>query len=375
MVYQKRLFAALFLVPVLAIGLTVACGDDGDGTGPNGYPEGPAGDAAAALEQVIDDYFAPNEPTFGSLEFFGRRIGTALGLAPAVAAPSLRSAAALLVSCFPTEIDGAIFDYNFGSGTYQVSGSGRPAGSVRFMLYEVDAAGNPQQGAQLGYIDIACDYVFNQISWDVTLDLAVVANDVTVLTADLAGSASTAQLGLNGTGLIRNPSGSPTATFSDLGGTRVFNPSAGEFGSSSGFTIGYGSSPLPGDISLALGVFGDVTDAFEVTGGVRKGPFTTIPDWEFDAYVSAPSGTMSGRIYLASTNDNGLYACPGGTWNTPTMGQPSGCAETGETVVDVTSADLNAVRDVFVGLQYMWAPLNDLVVLAFDIGELVLQQL
>jgi len=180
MAHQRRSLAALLLTPALALGLTVACGDDGDGTGPNGYPEGPAGDAAAALEQVIDDYFAPNEPTFGSLEFFGRRIGTALGFAPAVAAPSLRSAAALLVSCFPTEIDGAIFDYNFGSGTYQVSGSGRPAGSVRFLLYEVDAAGNPQQGAQLGYIDIACDYVFNQISWDVTLDLAVVANDVTV---------------------------------------------------------------------------------------------------------------------------------------------------------------------------------------------------
>jgi hypothetical protein len=356
----------------LVLGLTVACGDDGDGTGPNGQPEGPAGDAAAALEQVIDDYFAPNEPTFGSIEFFGRRIGASLGVAPAVAPPSLRSAAALLVSCFPTEIDGAIFDYDFGSGTYQVSGSGRPAGSVRFLLYEVDASGNPQQGAQLGYIDIACDYVFNQISWDVTVDLAVVANDVTVLTADLSGSASTSLLSLNGTGLIRNPAGSPTATFGDLGGSRVFNPSPGEFGSSSGFTIGYGSSPLPGELSLAFGVFGDVSEAFDVVGAVRKGPFTTNPDWEFDALVSAPSGTMSGRVYLASLVDNGLYACPGGTWNTPTMGQPSGCAEMGETVVDVTSADLNAVRDVFVALQYMWTPLNDLLVLAYDIGELVL---
>jgi hypothetical protein len=372
MEHRRRLPAALLLAPALALGLTSACGDDGDGTGPGGQPEGPAGDAAAALEQVIDDYFAPNEPTFGSIDFFGGRIATALGLAPAVAAPSLRSAAALVVSCFPTEIDGAIFDYDFGSGTYQVSGSGRPAGSVRFLLYEVDASGNPQQGSQLGYMDVACDYVFNQIDWDVTLDLAVVANDVTVLTADLTGSASTSLLSLNGTGLIRNPAGSPTATFGDLGGSRVFNPSPGEFGSSSGFTIGYGSSPLPGEISLAFGVFGDVAEAFDLTGAVRKGPFTTIPDWEFDALVSAPSGTMSGRVYLASLDDNGLYACAGGTWITPTMGQPSGCAETGETVVDVTSADLNAVRDVFVALQYMWTPLNDLLVLAYDIGELVI---
>lgn len=373
MEHRRRLRVALFLAPALALGLTAACGDDG-GTGPNGQPEGPAGDAAAALEDVIDDYFAPNEPTFGSINFFGGRIASALGVAPAPTAPTLMSTASLLVSCFPTDIDGSVFDYNFSSGAYQVSGGGRPLGSVRFVLYEVDAAGNPQQGNQLGYIDVACDAVFGGVNWSETVGMTVVVEDVTVLSANLTGSASTSLVSLSGTGTISNPSGSPTAAFGSLGGSRIFNPSPGEFGTSSGFDFGFGAAPsLPGELSLAFGVLGDVGDAFQVTGSVRKGPLTTIPDWEFDATIAAPNGTMSGRVYLASPVENGLYACPGGTWNVPTMGQPSGCAETGESVVDVTTADLTAVRDVFIALQDMWTPLNDFLVLAYDIGELPLQ--
>jgi hypothetical protein len=363
------------VAPALALGLTSACGDNGGGTGPNGQPEGPAGDAAAALEGVIEDYFTPNEPAFESLRFFARRASDALGVGPAPAATSLMGAAGQLATCFGPETDGAVFDYNFSSGAYEVSTTGRPPGSVRFVLYEVDAGGNPQQGNQLGNLDIGCDAVFGGVSWSETVDMTVEVGGVIVISADLSGSASTSSLSLSGTGFISAPSGSPTASLADLGGIRTFNPSPGEFGNTSGFYFGFGGGPaLPGELSLGLGVLGDVDGAFSVAGAVRKGPLTTIPDWEFDATIDAPNGTMSGRIYLASPVENGLYACPGGTWNAPTMGQPSGCAESGESVVEVTTADLNAVRNVFLALQEMWSPLNDFLLLAYDVGELPLQQ-
>jgi len=369
---RGRLRVALLATPLLALALTAACGDDGGGTG-TGQPPGPGGDAAAALGAVIGDYFTPNEPTFGSLNFFAPRISAALGIGPAPAAPAVMSASSQLASCFPIDIDGATFDYNFSSGAYEVSGTGRPAGSVRFVLYTVDTSGNPQQGNQLGNLDIACDAVFGGVSWSETIGMTVTVGSVTVLDADLSGTASTSVVSLGGPGIIRAPAGSPTATFSSLGGSRTFNPSAGEFGTSSGFTIGYGTSPLPDEISLTCGVFGEVNGAFNMTGGIRKGPVTTIPDWEFEAFIDAPSGTMSGRVYLASPVDNGLYACPGGTWSAPTMGEPSGCSD-GETVVDVSTADLNAVRDVFMAWQDMWSPLNEFLVLAYDVGELPLRQ-
>jgi hypothetical protein len=348
-VYQR--WTRSFVAPALVLGLLVACSDDKSGTGPENLPEGPTGDAAEALESVVMEFFEGNDDTFTSLETLGPLIGGALGANPSIVAPTAFSATALQ-SCLPVDVVGMTFEWDFSLDSYVPNQmSGAPADGVRFLLYQIDGSGNPQQGS-VGHVDIDCPSQLPSINMTTT----IVWNGVTII--DMSGQGALnptdGSLSINIDGGVFTPDGS--AWMGYVGGITQ-GQSIVAYGS--GFTFDI----LPGqEIFAAFSRVDDTSGGFTSFAEAQKGLSQNTFEWAVSVDIVGDQSSLSGFVFLASLSDNGLIACAEGSWNSLQITEASRCTPQGEPFVDgVSAAEREAVRAAFLALRTIWEGIDGIV--------------
>jgi hypothetical protein len=343
---QKR--TRFLVAQALVLALVVACSEDNGGTGPDNLPEGPTGDAAAALGEVITDYFDGNDATFGSLGALGPLIGGALGANPSVAAPAAFSASAAQ-SCLPIDVVGMTFEYDFTLSSFVPSQmSGAPADGVRFLLYNVDGSGNPQPGS-VGHVDIDCPSQLPSIS--MTITIVWEGTTIVNMTGQGAFNPLDGSLSINIDGGLFTPDGSDWMGY--VGGISQGQTNVA-YGS--GFTF-----DLPGELFVTFSRSDDPSGSFWSFAEAQQGITQQTFEWAVSVDIVGDQNSLAGFVFLASLNENGLIGCAEGSWNSLQITDASRCAG-GEPFVDsVTAAEREAVRAAFLAMRTMWESIDFIV--------------
>ena len=348
---------------VLALAVVVGCSEDAEegNTGPD-IPEafGPAGDAAAAVGDVADKFFRANAAAFQSVGVFGPLIGGALSLAPSTS--GLARSSGFAQSCLSETLVGTTFDFDFSQNAYvQSQLGGAPTDGMRFLLFNVDAQGNPQQGSPLGQIDIVCTGQLPSID----VNIAIVVADVTVLSMNVGGGIDPVggSFNLFANGLLRAPDGSSTLTFGDMGASSAGGIIGGtQYGSSFDFNI------APSEQIFAMFGRTEIGDGtFIVFANVQKG-FSDF-EWSFMLELfGQQDGSVTGRVDLVSRGPNGTFACVSGNFENPSIDDASACEEPGAAAIDgVDSDQRGAVAAAYRDMRSMWAALDSILRTGLDI--------
>lgn len=348
---------------VAAGALTAGCGDDA--TGPGGGAAGPAGALAQVVGDAAQDVVVDNEPSFESAAFFAPHIATLLSTAPE---PPGRTATALVqqVSCFAESVLGMTYDYDFSASGYLATNqSGAPVNGARFLLYALNSSGSPQQGSQLGQLDVTCTAEpTGPSSFSVVFSLSIVAGNVSVLTMNMSGPVNV------GSG-IRQVNGSGSLTSADGSRTIAFEGGDAAGGVAGGGAFGFSLDPAAG-VTAAFARFNQQDGTFYVLVSATKQPVVTeIPEWAFEAYPEGTGQTYSGATPVRLTGADigtGVFACIGGSFTTPQITASSDCSDGEYEIENVGSAERQAVGAAYDALRSMWTTLFDVLDLGIEVA-------
>lgn len=359
--YTRELRHLLSVALVTA--LAVACGDDDAGNGPNDIPQasGPAGDVAAAIGEAAATFFVGNEAAYQSVSHFAPLIGGVLNVAPTAGGPAAASAAAQ--SCFSTNVVGKTFDFDFSQGGYDLTQvTGAPAEGIRFVLYDLDDQGDPQQGDPLGHIDIVCAALLPTVD----MTVAIVANDVTVLNLRATGNANPLEgtLAVNFSGYLQDAQGTKAVNIGDYGSSAV------TMSQSIPYSSGFDLNISPADqLFVTFGRMNMQDGTFFVGANAQKGLFADNFEWSFYMELfGSPGESVTGRVDIASQGPNGLFACMSGQFDAPDVSAPDDCATQENPAVNgVGAAELAAVEFSYNTMREMWEALDSIINTGIDI--------
>lgn len=337
------------LVLILALGLSVSCGDDDGPTGNGGSVGGPLGDFAALLDQTVEKYLENNQPAFVSLQTFAPSIPGVLSVAPGVAIP-VTSASLQQQGCIDPAIHGTTYEYDFGQNAY-VAGqmTGAPTDGARFLLYEGQQAN--------GHLDVTCPGDLPTIN----VTMAIVWDGLTVYSATTTGNVNLTNLSwsVNTTGFLRDPLSTDVLNIEPGGlgvGTQV---------TSSGFQF-----VIPAeDFTVSLGL-NEQNGAF-VSGLAIKGSGV---DHEWSLMLTADgtsAESLSGYVDLASVEvGQGVVACVSGSFEAPTFSDASGCTDEAQLPVygGVTSAHRSALAAGYAALYTIWETLTEIMQTGIEVA-------
>ena len=242
---------------------------------------------------------------------------------------------------------GATFVYDPDADEYVVDPDreGAPASGVRFVLYEVDAAGTPILEEEIGHADLVDEG--DESAEDVALRLTVVAHERTALDYRTTVDIGVPWAEITVAGFLQ-----------DEGGVQLdFGITARGEQSTAGGSL---------DITFDLGI---AARGFSISGsvsGVENGGegagevelVVTHRRHTLDVDVTGADGQLDGSIYL----DGNLFATVSGDAGNPTLLSGDGDPLTfGETLV--LQRILDALEDVFDLLEDLVDPVDELVLL------------
>jgi len=347
---------------VAAGALTAGCGDDA--TGPGGGAAGPAGALAQVVGDAARDVVVDNEPSFESAAFFAPHIATLLSTPPE---PPTGTVPALVqqVSCFSESVLGMTYDYDFSASGYAATNqSGAPVNGARFLLYTVNSSGSPQQGSQLGQLDVTCTAEpTGPSSYSIVFSLSIVSGNVSVLTMNMSGPVNV------GSG-VRQVTGSGSLGSAD--GSRTIAFEGGDLaGGGSGGSFAFDLVPADG-VTASFARLAQQDGSFYVLVSARKQPvLTELPEWAFDAYPEGTGGSFSGTspIWLTGADiGTGVFACIGGSYTAPDITASSDCSNGEYEIENVGSAERQATAESYSALRSMWTALFDVLDIGIDVA-------
>ena len=283
--------------------------------------EEPLAELSSAVTRVQSDYVAPNQALFKSLD----------GLLPYVDA--ILSATP---SWIPNRLSPSLLGrtYGFDGAAYQVTGApGAPSDGVRFLLYDLTAAGTPLVDHPRGHVEIRSA----PGAMPVFMTLRVVRDSISVVRLDVAGESLTH---LEWKGDLATPAGTSTVSWGGdiLGDQNTFQ------------------AQLPRDVRILYSVLGEGATPENVLVQALRG--TETPDWELYADIVAETdgNIMEGPVRVATRDGSHLAACMTGTLEMPVFESAvaGDCVYFGLTAIDVSSSDLNALEGSYLVLRNLY---------------------
>ena len=260
---KNRWFGRLAAM-ALTLSVFAACGDD-DATAPGDLDPG---EAAATMDQVVDQFIEENQAVQSLGVFTGVILGAVGGpnIVPVAAVPApgdgltgwadrLRMSSSKMLESgvtanIPVGLLGATLVFNPETGQYEIDSTrtGAPANGVRFILYAVDPVlGEPILPLEeIGYIDIVDTSNFPTAN----ISMTAVIGGVTLIDIDVSGTFSETSIDLLYSGFLSD--GQNQLDF-EIDGLFTEFSFALDFEASFGtFTVGIGFS---GDANLETGTF------------------------------------------------------------------------------------------------------------------------
>ena len=276
--------------------------------------------------------------TSGGGRAFARELGHALSEVAPAAAPG----AAPIIS---DTHRGATFVYDPEVDEYVVDPEreGAPATGVRFVLYEVDAAGVPVLDEEIGHADLVDEG--DASAEDVALRLTVVAHERTVLEYRTTVDIGVLWAEITVAGFLRDEDGAQL----DFDITAMGEQSTA--GGSLAITFDLGVESRGFSIS---GSVSGIENGGEGEGDVELS--VTHRHHTLDVDVTGAEGQIDGSIYL----DGDLFATVSGDAENPTIVSGDGDPLTFEEAL-VLHRILDSIEDVFDLLEDLVDPVDELV--------------
>ncbi len=262
--------------------------------------------------------------------------------------PAPATSAASRAPILSDTIRGRTFTYDAASGQYRVNGavSGAPANGVRFVLYEVDAAGTPIAGREIGYADFTDEGTSS--SDEIVLRLVAVERGVTILSYRTRATLREGDARITVDGSVADGANRLTfdieATGNDVGGETEVE-------------VRFDLALTPRDFEVSGSVRG-IRDGADGAGIVdftaRHRQHTLHVTMEGDGETLDGEITLNGRTFVTVSGDA----------QQPTLVNASGAPLSGQELLVVLSI-IDTIDDVFDLVEELVEPVDNLIVLAW----------